>query len=275
VTSFNADVTAVVACFNYGRFVGEAVESLLSQEGGAPHVIVVDDGSTDPATQVVLDALPPGVEVIRQDNRGVSEARNTGLARAATRYAIVLDADDRLAPGALATMREALDRDPGIGFAYGSMRFFGDWKGVLHFPPYDPYRLLYRHTIGLSALMRREVAEDTGGFDPDFEHFEDWELWVNALAHSWRGRRVEATTLEYRRHGASKQAADRDQYRKYFRKLRRKHAALYARRAELARESGLGLGARVLYRYYWGPRPLPASLEQALYGRLFGARRVG
>ena len=80
------------------------------------------------------------------------------------------------------------------------MRFFGDWEGELRFPPYDPYALLYRHTIGLSALARREVFEDTGGFDPDFRQFEDWELWVNALAHGWRGKQVDAVTVEYRRH---------------------------------------------------------------------------
>ncbi|MGH2745901.1 MAG: glycosyltransferase family 2 protein, partial [Thermoleophilaceae bacterium] len=67
MTPTNADVTAVVACFNYGRFVGEAVESLVSQEGGAPHVIVVDDGSTDGATHAALDALRREVEVIRQE----------------------------------------------------------------------------------------------------------------------------------------------------------------------------------------------------------------
>jgi glycosyltransferase involved in cell wall biosynthesis len=273
VTSTNADVTAVVACFNYGRFVREAVESLLSQDGGAPQVIVVDDGSTEPETHAALDALPRGVEVIRRENRGVCAARNAGLEGVATRYAIVLDADDRLAPGALTAMREALDRDEGLGFAYGFMRFVGDWHGVVRFPPYDPYGLLYRHTIGLSALMRRELVEQTGGFDPDFEHFEDWELWVSALAHGWRGRRVDAVTLVYRRHSGSKHIADRARYRQAFRRLRHKHAALYARRGELATESRLGPWSRLVYRLYWGPRPLPATLEHALYGRLFGSRR--
>jgi glycosyltransferase involved in cell wall biosynthesis len=275
VTSSNADVTAVVACFNYGRFVGEAVQSVLSPDGGTPRVIVVDDGSTEPATEATLDELPREVKVIRQENRGVCAARNAGLAQARTRYAIVLDADDRLARGALSAMRDALDTDSSIGFAYGYMRVFGDWAGVLRFPPYDPYGLLYRHTIGLSALMRHEVVEQTGGFDPDFEEFEDWELWVNALAHSWRGRRVDAVTLEYRRHRDAKQPADRARYRAMFRQLQRKHAALYARRAELARESRLGPGTRLFYRLYWGPRPLPATVERALYNRVFGARPAG
>src|SRR4051794_6534141 len=105
-----SDTTAVVACFNYGAYLREAVDSLLGQEGGAPHVVVVDDGSTDPGTHAALDALPEEVELVRQANAGVVAARNAGLARARTsgaRYVLFLDSDDRLAPGALATMRGA------------------------------------------------------------------------------------------------------------------------------------------------------------------------
>ena len=100
-------------------------------------------------------------------------------------------------------------RSPARASPTATMRFFGAWEGELRFPDYDPYRLLYRHTIGLSALMRREVIEDTGGFDPAFESYEDWELWLNALAHGWRGRRVDAVTLEYRRHAGTLEARAR------------------------------------------------------------------
>src|SRR3954454_1111702 len=213
----NDDVTAVIACFNYGRYLREAVDSVVEQ--GA-RVVVVDDGSTDPETHAVLDVLP--VEVLRQENQGVCAARNAGLARVQTPYAIVVDADDRLAPGALDALRAPLDADPRLGFAYGTMRFFGAWQGELRFPDYSPYRLLYRHTIGLSALMRRELVADTGGFDPAFTTYEDWELWLNALEHGWRGRRVDAVTLEYRRHaGSSKLAEDRRRYRRHYAALRR------------------------------------------------------
>jgi glycosyltransferase involved in cell wall biosynthesis len=261
----NGDITAVVACFNYGEYLPEAVESLLGQEGGAPRVVVVDDGSTDPATKDSLDRLPDEVTVVRQANQGVCAARNAGLERVDTAYALVLDADDRLSPGALEAMRVPLDADARLGFAYGNMRFFGEWEGVLRFPDYDPYRLLYRHTIGLSALMRTEVARDTSGYDEEFEQFEDWELWVDALEHGWRGRRVDAVTLEYRRHGNTKLRADRGRYRRAYRRMREKHAALYRDRRRLAAESQLGPAGRALYRLYWGPRPLPAALESALY----------
>jgi glycosyltransferase involved in cell wall biosynthesis len=248
-------VSVVIACFNYGRYVGEAVESAL-REGA--HVIVVDDGSTEPLPQ-----LPGSVELIRQDNQGVARARNAGLARVATPYALVLDADDRLAPGALDTLRAPLDADPELGYAYGRMKFFGDWDGELRFPPFDEYALLYRHTVGLSALARREVFEDTGGFDPAFEQYEDWELWVNALAHGWRGQQVDAVTVEYRRHADAKREADRAVYRRMYRQLRAKHARLY----EQPPPSRLGPAQRVWYRAFWGYRPIPGRLETALQRR--------
>src|SRR4051794_40683992 len=130
----NGDVTVVIACFNYGRYLGEAVGSALGQDGGAPAVVVVDDGSTEEETLRALDALPEGVELVRQENAGVCRARNAGLARVRTAYALVLDADDRLPQGALAGLLPVLEGEPSLGFAYGTMRFFGDWEGELRFP---------------------------------------------------------------------------------------------------------------------------------------------
>ncbi|MEA2431946.1 MAG: hypothetical protein QOI19_2419, partial [Thermoleophilaceae bacterium] len=165
------DTTAVVTCFNYGAYLREAVDSLLGQAGNAPHVVVVDDGSTDPATHAALDALPESVEVVRQANAGVVGARNAGFARARTPYVLFLDADDRLAPGALELLRRALADRPDASFAYGHHRYFGAWETVMRFPPYDALRLLDRHLIGLTTLARRELLDDCGGFDPAFEAF--------------------------------------------------------------------------------------------------------
>jgi glycosyltransferase involved in cell wall biosynthesis len=267
-----SDTTAVVACFNYGAYLREAVDSLLSQEDGPPHVVVVDDGSTDPSTHAALEAMPAEVELVRQANAGVVAARNAGLARVRTPFVLFLDADDRLAPGALAAMRSALEQHPDAGFAYGHQRFFGAWNTVMRFPEYDPLRLLDRHLIGLTALARRDVLEDTAGFDPAFEAFEDWELWLNALAHGHRGVRVDAVTLEYRRHGESKVGGDRRAYRRMRQALREKHSSLYASRRALTRESSLGAVGRLVYRFYWGPRPMPAGIERRVYDVLLKRR---
>ncbi len=270
----NDDVTVVITCFNYGAFLAESVESVLAQTCGEPHVIVVDDGSTDPGTLAELDRLPSQVELVRQSNAGVAEARNNGFRRAQTPYALALDADDCLVGDALARLRTALEADPALGFSYGSMRFFGDWEGVLRMPPYDPYRLLYRHNIGPTALIRRKLFEDVGGYDPALTGYEDWEFWVHALECGWRGRRVEGVTLLQRRHGPSRHLGARPRYRATFRQLRRKHAALYGPegRRRLAAESDLGPIGRLIYQWWWGWRPLPARVELALQSVLWRPR---
>lgn len=258
---------------DYGRFLEEAVASVLDQDGGPPHVVVVDDGSTDPQTLAVLASLPPGVRVQRQANAGVVAARNVGLGLADTPYVLILDADDRLRPRTLTALRAPLDADPRLGFAYGITRFFGLWEGEMTMPAYDAYKLLYRHTIGITALTRRELIDAVGGFDPEFRGYEDWEFWLHALREGWRGRRVEEVTLEYRRHGATKLRADRAEYRRWYRRLREKHAPLYARRSELARESGLSALDQAIYRWWWGARPLPARVEHALHSVVWGMAR--
>jgi glycosyltransferase involved in cell wall biosynthesis len=270
----HADITAVIPCFNYGRFLPEAIDSLLGQEGGPPRILVVDDGSTDPETLKAFEQVPEGVEVLHQPNGGLAEARNSGYRAAATPLLIALDADDRMPPGALRALRGPLDREPDLGFTYGRTRFFGEWSGVMGMPPYDPYRLLYRHTIGPCCLTRRELFEDVGGYDSVFNGLEDWEFWLHALEHGWRGRQVDAVTFDYRRHGATMLIGARRNYRYYRRELRRKHAGLYARRRELARQSDLGPLGRLVYRYFWGERPVPARVEHAIYSVLFRSART-
>ena len=230
MTSRHSDITVIVTNYNYGAFLGEAVDSVLAQEGGPPRVIVVDDGSTTPTRCEVSTRLPEGVG-FRGENAGVAAARNAGLARADTPYLIVLDADDRLRPRRADPLRATLDADPALGFAYGITRFFGDWEGEMTMPPYDPYKLLYRHTIGTTCLMRRELVDGVGGFDPAFGGYEDWEFWLHALAEGLarpprRGGHVRVPPP--RRHEAGRRPAE---YRRWFKRLRDKHAELYARAA--------------------------------------------
>jgi glycosyltransferase involved in cell wall biosynthesis len=270
----NHDITVVITCFNYGAYLPDAVSSALNQEGGAPNVIVVDDGSTDEPTLEAFERLPTETSLIRQSNAGLAAARNAGFRVANTPYLIALDADDRLTPTALTMLRRPLDRDPQLGFSYGVAQFFGDWEGTLDFPAFDPYKLLYRHIVGSTTLMRRSLFEQVGGFDPSFSAYEDWEFWVNAMGHGWRGKEIEAITLMYRRHGRTMYNDARARYRFWYRQLREKHPELYARagRKRFAAESDMGPLGRGVYRWWWGARPLPAQVEGLLYKLLWRPR---
>jgi glycosyltransferase involved in cell wall biosynthesis len=264
------DVTVVIPCFNHGAFLAEAVDSALGQTAGVPRMIVVDDGSTDEGTARALEALPEGVEVVRQANAGPAAARNAGIERSETPLLLMLDADDRLVPGAIAALRPPLESNPEVGYCYGVMRWFGDWSGEIRFPDFDPYRLLYRSIAGASlGLIRKEAWEQAGRFDPQIGGYEDWDFCLSALEHGWRGLQVPEVTLEYRKHERSGQADDRRDYRRTYRRLRDKHAPLYERAAEFAKQTDLGPAGRLLYRTYWAWRPLPARLERAIYGLVF------
>jgi glycosyltransferase involved in cell wall biosynthesis len=268
------DVTVVIPCFNYGRFLADALDSLRRQEGGSPRILVVDDGSTEHETQAILDALPDDIRLLRQANAGLSAARNAGFRDSTTPLVLALDADDMLASDALRVLKHGLASDHEAGFSYGVTHFFGDWSGDMTMPGWDPYRLLYRHTIGPTALTRRELFDDVGGYDPDILGYEDWEFWLHALARGWHGVKVEQVTFLYRRHGATMLSGARREYRRWYRTLRAKHADLYARRKELARHSDLSRFGRAVYRFYWGPRPIPAKLEHELH-RLVWGRKTG
>jgi glycosyltransferase involved in cell wall biosynthesis len=272
--SENADVTVVIPCFDAGTLVREAVDSALGQEGGAPAVVVVDDGSEDPTTLRELDELPGGARVVRRPNGGVSVARNTGVQHADTPLLLMLDADDRLHPAALARLRPLLREDSSVGFAYGLAEFFGDWGGVLELPGWDPYRMLYRSLVSATGLMRRQLFDAVGGFDPDLPGYEDWDFFLGAVERGWDARRVPQVTFYYRRHAGSLVDATRSDYRRLYRRIRRKHASLYRRAPELARRSDLGPLGRLAYRSWFAWRPLPGGIEQRLYGVLFRRSRA-
>ncbi len=267
-----SDLAVIVPCFNHGAYVGEAVQSVLSQPfpgGEPPQVIVIDDGSTEPETIAALNSLPGGVQLVRQANAGRSAARNAGAAATDAAFLLMLDSDDRLAPGVLPRMRQALLDDKRAGFAYGRLRYFGAWSKEIAFPDFDPFKAMYR-SIAWMGLVRREAFEAAGGFDPALEGYEDWDLILGMVEAGWGAAQLDEVVLEYRRHEESSLEADRRNYRANYRALRRKHAALYARSGELARESPLGPLGRLAYKSFWAWRPVPARIERAIYARRFG-----
>jgi glycosyltransferase involved in cell wall biosynthesis len=270
----HGDITVVIPCFNHGRFLLESVERALGQQGGPPGVIVVDDGSTDDQTQRALEQLPEGVRLIRQENAGVAVARNAGFENSDSELLLMVDADDRLTLDALDVLRPPLEANPDVGYCYGLMKLIGAWSGVLRFPDFDPYILLHRSIAGAQlGLVRRRCWEDAGGFDPAIDGYEDWDFCLSALERGWRGLQIDRVTHEYRKHERSGQEMHRRRYRHVYRQLRAKHAKLFDRRREFARETDLGPLHRFAYRTYFAWRPIPARMEKALYSRVVFRRR--
>ena len=113
-------VSVIIPCFNQGHFLGEAIESVLSQTYPSIEIIVVDDGSTDDTSEIA--EAYSGVRCIKQDNKGLCDARLTGFSNSNGKFVLFLDADDRLPPKAIQYGMEALACSPEAVFAFGGLR---------------------------------------------------------------------------------------------------------------------------------------------------------
>lgn len=200
-------VSVIVPCFNHGRFLAEALASV-----GTPsvrtEVVVVDDGSTDATPEVVATFETTNeLRSVRQPNAGLAAARNRGLHESRGKYVIFLDADDRLAPGAVDIGVAALEEHPECAFVFGRCRMM-DVDGTLLVTPAVPrivrdhYReLLRRNYIWMPAtvMFRREPLERTGGFSRDVNAAADYDMYLH-LARHYPVHDHAQVVAHYRRH---------------------------------------------------------------------------
>ncbi len=186
----NRGVAVIIPTYNHARFLAAAISSVLAQTLPADEIIVVDDGSTDSP-----EAVTPGyprLRLIRQDNRGLAAARNTGLRASTARHLVFLDADDRLRPEAIACNLGLLARDPEAGLAYGGYCNVDAVTGKVSPAPFLPVpreafsAFLRGNAIGMhaTAMYRREALEAIGGYREGLPACEDYDAYLRlALLH--------------------------------------------------------------------------------------------
>ncbi|HSY52282.1 MAG TPA: glycosyltransferase [Thermoanaerobaculia bacterium] len=203
-------ISVIIPTYNYGRFLGEAIDSALAQSYSALEIIVVDDGSTDDTTRV-LDAYGDRIRAIRQDNQGVGAARNAGIAAARGKYVAFLDSDDIWKPEKLERQIALFAADPDLGLVHcGAESFDNEGKtlsvllsGMEGWVASELLRL-DREVItapGSGTLVPKRVAEEIGGFDPRLQPSEDWDFCYR-LAVRYRVGFVPEVLVRYRLHGS-------------------------------------------------------------------------
>ena len=183
-------VSVVIPVHNGERYLAEAIESALSQIYPAIEVIVVDDGSTD-GTPAVIEGFGTSVQSLRQENAGVSNARNAGIAIARGDLIALLDADDVWLPDKIERQVGALRAHPRAGLVFcGYTVVDEDLRPRFRVPASRPRRRIERTLtldawgIGLAstAMMPRSVLEHIGGFRPGRSGAEDLEFSVRLAA---------------------------------------------------------------------------------------------
>lgn len=206
----DSDVSVVIPVFNGERFIRDAIGSVLNQTFLPAKIVVVDDGSTD-ATAAIVSEYAPAVELVRQANRGVAGARNTGAALCDTDFLAFLDADDYWYPTKLDRQLQALHSGD-FGFAHCGVLEI-DEKGNhlrtrLDGRSGDIARDLVRFERsavlggGSAAVFDSTVFWSLGGFDTELSTAADWDLFVR-IACERPVAFVHEPLVAYRIHGSN------------------------------------------------------------------------
>jgi len=223
-------IAVIVTCFNLGKYLSETLASLRAQTCQDFELLVIDDGSTDPETLEVLAGLPADVRVIRTENRGLSAARNAGVANSLAPYICAVDADDILLPQLLEKSVARLEADPSVAFVSHWLEAFGDesWQWT----PTDcglP-ALLAANTVNGAALVRRTAVAAVGGWDETMRSgLEDWDLWITLVERGYRGAIIPEILFRYRRRADSMSRVHfaGDRHSALYRRLADKHAETF------------------------------------------------
>ena len=196
-------VSVVIPLFNGERFIAGAIESVRLQTYLAREILVVDDGSTDGGAEVA--ASIPGVQVIRQENQGVSVARNAGVARSRGEFLAFLDHDDHWLPGKLDAQVRELTARPELGFVLCHLRY------VLKGPPPRWFRAATDGSpvpgfVPSCWLVRRSVFDQVGGFDPSYRNGGDTDWLARAKDLGIRHSMLPDVLVDYHVHDTNASA---------------------------------------------------------------------
>jgi len=180
-------VSVIIPTFNRARLVERAVRSALAQTHANLEVLVIDDGSTDDTGERLARIGDGRLRMLRQDNAGVAAARNHGIGEAAGDYLTFLDSDDEWRPEKLARQVAKLSAaPPNVGLcAIAGEVITGDSPPRFELSPEGRLfeQLLLKNTLFacITCLVRAEVFEAVGGFDPSLPAIEDWD-WLQRAA---------------------------------------------------------------------------------------------
>ncbi|MGL4551549.1 MAG: glycosyltransferase family 2 protein, partial [Gemmataceae bacterium] len=265
-------VTVVVPFYNLGEFLPEALASLAGQTYAALEVIVIDDGSTDPASAAVFDRMRvchPAFRFERQPNQGIGATRNAGLHAGRGEYFLPFDADNVARPDLVERYVRAMGRMPEAAALTCDFLAFEHADDIARGrflyscrPTGGPFVLAAAQNVygDACALFRRQALLEVGGFETDRDtSFEDWELFVKMVG---RGLTVDVVPepLFYYRHRAAGFSRATDGFANHQRVLR-----------QFAAASGLPRHERELF----GPALAGLERGREARGRGLGARMWG
>ncbi|MFB2917415.1 glycosyltransferase family 2 protein [Aerosakkonema funiforme] len=200
-------VSVVIPAYNAMRYLPATLDSVFNQTYTDFEILIIDDGSKDETVEWVAQITDPRVKLISQQNKGVSEARNAGIANARGEYIALLDADDLWEPTKLEKQVRCLEDNPAVGLVYTWVKY-ADEEGN----PTEKVQTAYvdgdvlKHILQSNILccsstpmVRRSCFEDVGVFDSKLSGVADWDMWIRIASRYLFGL-IKEPLVRYRQH---------------------------------------------------------------------------
>ncbi len=177
-------ISVIIPTFNRINTTTQAVDSVVGQTVVPEEIIVVDDGSTDETSQHIRNHYPD-VQLITQENQGVSAARNAGIRKAKGEWIALLDSDDEWLPQKLELQIEVVEKDPSALLVHTNEKWIRNRKFVNQMKKHQKRGgYIYEHCLPLccispsSVLIKKELFDQVGYFDESLPACEDYDLWL-------------------------------------------------------------------------------------------------
>lgn len=188
-------VAVAIICHNYGRFLRQAIQSILAQTVPAAEIVVVDDSSTDDTAAVTAEF--PQVKYVRGEWQHPLKSRVAGMRATTSPLLIFLDADDWVAPDYIASGLAPFD-DPAVGVVYSDMQEFGESN---RYRSMQPTPLTQNNFAHAGSIVRRAAIELLApeAIEREPHQAEDWLVWRLLERDGWQFAKSSAV-YHYRRH---------------------------------------------------------------------------
>ena len=206
-------LSIVIANYNYGRFLEDAIRSVLDQADNRIELIICDAASTDNSVEIIKKYADRIAWWCSERDGGQSEAFNKGFSHARGKYLTWLNADDLMVPGCLPKVLSALTRHPECEWFTGNgFRFLEDgtvmeanWGPVLY-PRFLQRKSSPIVVFGPTSFFTREIYERVGKIDERLHYAMDNDLWIKFMTAGIKQRRINCMIWAFRMHEASKTA---------------------------------------------------------------------
>ena len=203
----NPLVSIYITNYNYGKYLQEAVESVLAQSFQDFELIIIDDGSTDGSGAIISNYKDVSkIICIHQENRGLVHSSNVALKLSRGKYIMRLDADDFLVPQALEILISELERDSKTALVFPDYYLTdreGSVLGQVHRHNFQKeVNLLDQPAHGACTLIRKSILRSVGGYDQSFSIQDGYDLWLNIM-NKYPVKNVNLPLFYYRQHDKS------------------------------------------------------------------------